>query len=484
MFKIRKEERKGALVALLVALMLNILNIVRYAGDLSVKSGDTWSLFVRTWHLSGFDPITYAVITDWRVGYNIYRHPLLPYFMWPFTKINEGLTWLTGYNCVMFVTAVLLIFCSVYSFVFLNRIFTEIIGIKRREGYILSALTFSFAYIMLATFAPDHFIMSMCCLLATLYIFGRTSSRQQVEGRRSKVEGGSKFFTLHSSPFTFNSSLLNACLLFVVTAGVTLSNGLKVIVVAFLAKGKKFFPYYFIALLALSGMVWGSARLSYHYLVRPTEVAKKEKAAKNREAQLERLVAKYGESKRDSIKNKLEEKRTRRFHMSAVYKHTGKPIAKGEFMRWTDGTTNRWDVVVECLFGEGIMLHEDYLLKDVLVNRPVIVRYINWFNYIVEALLVSLFAAGIWIGRKSRFLWICLACFAIDMALHLGLGFGINEMAIMSAHYLWVLPIAMAYLLKHAAGIKRAILSSIITVIAIYLVIWNVVLTIEYMYFL
>ena len=153
--------------------MLNILNIVRYAGELSVKSDDTWKLFVRTWHLSGFDPITYAVITDWRVGYNIYRHPLLPYFMWPFTKINEGLMWLTGYNCVMFVTATLLIFCSVYSFVFLNRIFSDIIGIKRKEGYILSALTFSFAYILLASFAPDHFIMSMCCLLATLYIFGR-----------------------------------------------------------------------------------------------------------------------------------------------------------------------------------------------------------------------------------------------------------------------------------------------------------------------
>ena len=71
------------------------------------------------------------------------------------------------------VTAALLIFCSVYSFVFLNRIFTDIIGIKRKEGYILSALTFSFAYIMLAAIAPDHFIMSMCCLLATLYIFGR-----------------------------------------------------------------------------------------------------------------------------------------------------------------------------------------------------------------------------------------------------------------------------------------------------------------------
>ena len=228
-FKIRKEERKGTIVAFLVALMLNMLNIVRYAGELSVKSGDTWGLFFRTWRLSGFDPITYAVITDWRVGYNIYRHPLLPYFMWPFTKINEGLMWLTGYNCVMYVTATLLIFCSVYSFVFLNRIFTDIIGINCKEGYILSALTFSFAYIMLASFAPDHFIMSMCCLLATLYVFGR--ERAVVPEKQKKA------------------TVLDACLLFIVTAGVTLSNGLKVIAVAFLSKGKKFFPYYAFKLL-------------------------------------------------------------------------------------------------------------------------------------------------------------------------------------------------------------------------------------------
>lgn len=461
-FKIRKEERKGTIVAFLVALMLNMLNIVRYAGELSVKSGDTWGLFFRTWRLSGFDPITYAVITDWRVGYNIYRHPLLPYFMWPFTKINEGLMWLTGYNCVMYVTATLLIFCSVYSFVFLNRIFTDIIGINRKEGYILSALTFSFAYIMLASFAPDHFIMSMCCLLATLCIFG---------GERAVVPEKQK-----------KATVLDACLLFIVTAGVTLSNGLKVIAVAFLSKGKKFFPYYFITLLTLSGMVWGSARLTYHYLVRPTEVANKEKAAKKREMQLERLVAKYGEAKRDSIERKLKEKRERRYKKSAVYKHTGKPIAKGEFMRWTDATTNRWDVAVECLFGEGIMLHEDYLLKDVLVNRPVIVRYVNWFNYIIETLLVLLFVAGVWMGRHSRFLWLCLACFAIDMGLHMGLGFGINELAIMSAHYLWVLPIAMAYMLKSQPERYRHRLTMLLVLLALYLMAWNGILIVEYLF--
>jgi hypothetical protein len=129
------------------------------------------------------------------------------------------------------------------------------------------------------------------------------------------------------------------------------------------------------------------------------------------------------------------------------------------------------------------MIHEEYLLGDVLVNRPVIVRYVNWFNYVVEALLVVLALIGIWMGRKSRFLWLCLSCFAIDMLLHLGLGFGINEMAIMSAHYLWILPIAMAYFLRYAPQRFRLANLSLIIALTLYLTIWNVTLLIEYMYF-
>ena len=462
-FRIRKEERCGAVVAFIVSVLLNAINIVRYADKFSIVGKDTWGQFVKAWHLSGFDPITYAVITEWRVGYNIYRHPLLPYFMWPFTKINEALTALTGYNCVVYVTAALLIFCTVYSFIFLNRIFADIIGISRKEGYALSALTFSFAYIMLAAIVPDHFIMSMCCLTATLYVFGR----EWAIAPEKRVK----------------STVLDACILFVVTAGVTLSNGIKVIATAFLAKGRKFFPHYFISLLILSGIVWGSARLSYHCLVLPLEQARHQKAQEKREAQIERLTAKYGEEKRDSIEKMLKEKKARRYKMSAVYKHTGKPIAQGEFMRWTDKTTDRWDVVVECLFGEGIMIHEEYLLGDVLVNRPVIVRYVNWFNYVVEALLVVLALIGIWMGRKSRFLWLCLSCLAIDMLLHLGLGFGINEMAIMSAHYLWILAIAMAYFLRYSPKRFRLANISLIIALTLYLTIWNVTLLIEYMYF-
>ena len=39
-----------------------------------------------------------------------------------------------------------------------------------------------------------------------------------------------------------------------------------------------------------------------------------------------------------------------------------------------------------------------------------------------------------------------MSYFGLDLALHIGLGFGINEVYIMSAHWIYVIPIAMAYL--------------------------------------
>ena len=138
--------------------------------------------------------------------------------------------------------------------------------------------------------------------------------------------------------------------------------------------------------------------------------------------------------------------------------------------------------MVECLFGEGIILHEDHLLGDVLRNRPVIVRYSNWGKYVAEAVLVLLFLAGIWYGRRQLFLWTAMSFFLMDMALHMGLGFGINEVYIMSAHYLFVIPIAIAYLLKsvNSNQCKKALYGTIGYVTASILF-WNTCLVLQYM---
>ena len=70
----------------------------------------------------------------------------------------------------------------------------------------------------------------------------------------------------------------------------------------------------------------------------------------------------------------------------------------------------------------------------------------------------------------------------LDLLLHMVLGFGINEVFIMSAHYLYVLPIAMAYLLKALPWRARRRLAALLAAVAIYLVVWNVTLIVEYLY--
>ena len=473
MFRIRKEERMAAIVASLVFCVLNLLNIIRYSNTFTALGGDSWRTFIRGWHISGFDPITYSVLTSWSSGYNIFRHPLLAYFVWPFSKLNELLISLTGVNCAIVITALLLVFFATYAFVFLSRIFWEIIGTKRCEAYVLTTMAFSFAFVMLSTLVPDHFCPSMFCLVLTLYLCGR------------KLERGRAL------------NWWQTVLMFFFTAGISLNNGLKVFLAALVTRRKRFFrPGYLVcAVLLPSALMWGAARMSYKYFVWPKEVERNEKAKQNRQAQLERLqkkaIAKIDindtariAAVKDSVRQQLETNRERRKKMSAAYKHTGKPMAKGEFMRWTDVSTSRADVAVECLFGEGVMLHEDYLLADVLVNRPVIVRYNNWFNYIVEAILLLCFAAGVWFGRRSLFLWTAMSFLLMDMALHMGLGFGINEIYIMSPHYLFVLPIAMAFMLKVLDERKRRWATIGLGVLTAYLFIWNVTLLSEYLFIL
>ena len=117
-----------------------------------------------------------------------------------------------------------------------------------------------------------------------------------------------------------------------------------------------------------------------------------------------------------------------------------------------------------------LFFHQDFFLEDVLVHRPVFVPYRWIVSYIIEGIILLLFIGGIWLGRKSRFLWLCLSCFAFDMFIHIGLGFGLNGIYIMTPHWAFVLPIATAYLFK---AIQARWLRIILGVITLYLYIYN-----------
>ena len=436
-FRINPEERLLAFFSAIIFALLNTLTVVRYYGSFSQLSDSYHRLFVRTFHISGFDPLTYELLSNWDTVYNVYRHPLLAFMLWPLNQVNQGLMILTGTNFATTVTALLLVACSVYSCIFLFRILTRVIETGLTDAYMLCAMYYGFAFIMLSTMVPDHFILSMAALLLTLYISGMKIKRGEMLGTWQTIA------------------------LFVVTAGISLNNGLKVFIAALATRRLRFFrPAYLIMAVALPSMlIWGFARWEYRTFVWPKEMARNELRMKKSRAQTEKIRQEVRDSigAADSarvekmvkaIKQKRAVEKYRADHKKIWNRNTGKPIAKGEFMRWTDITTPRWDTAVENLFGEAIILHSDYLLGDVLRDRPVIVRYRCPVNYVFEALIILLFAAGIWFGRKNLFMWTAMAFFMMDMALHVGLGFGINEIYIMSPHYLFAIPIAIAFLLR------------------------------------
>lgn len=444
LFKVSREEWLASAVAMLSTVALHVLIIARYF-DLFTKTGrGHWTVFIKNFTVSGFDPVTYSVVTYWESNYNVYRHPLLSFMVWPLSKLDKWLMDATGVNLVQFIVAVPLLFCAFYTFIFLYRTLKDIVRLRAFDSALLSTMLFSFAYVMVSAVVPDHFCISMFLLVFTVYLSGR------------KMQDGGRF------------KIWQTVVLFFVTAGVTLSNGVKIYIYSLFTNGRRFFrlKYFLFAVLLPSALIWGFARWEYGALVFPKEKARKELAAKKKAENRQRMLQAFRDTMQLKDSAAVEKAFEQEMRKRAVAKkesdkrkpwnrHQGKPMAEGEFMQWTDGTTSRVATAVENLFGESIQLHKDHLLGDTLRSRPVIVHYRLAVNYIVEGLVVLLLLAGIWCGRRSRFMWMAVCGAAFDMALHMGLGFGINEVYIMSAHWLFVLPVAMGFLMKSLEG-RRA----------------------------
>lgn len=483
-FKIKKEERWLALGIFLALAILNGVVIARYASHFTLITDDYYKNFIRHFCVSGFDPLTYWVLSDWNAAYNVYRHPLLAFYMYIPYLINMGLMKLTGYNCALFIAVIIQMFCGFYATLFLQRIFREVLELDKAASSILTLLFFSFGYVMVTCIVPDHFVISMLLLTLALY----------VSGRRIK----------HNHPL----KIWQTVVYFVLTAGTSLNNGLKIFFSALFVNRKRFFrpKYLLLAVILPAALLWGFCRWEYRTFVWPVEMARKEMKAKKtaekkaRQERMAQLKQIKDSLTKDSIQRGLKiitpEEIAQKAKNDSIQKakqlarnearrkrgpKQGAPIMKGEFMNWTDATSSRTLSIVENLMGESIQLHQDYVLQDELRHRPMFVNYRYAFNYIVEALIIILFLAGIWAGRKSRYLWLVMSYLGLDMLLHIGLGFGLNEVYIMTGHWIYALPIAIGFLLKETRHQRYSLcLKSLLLTIGLFLLIYNGILIIGY----
>lgn len=397
---VSKEERWPAVYALVFILSFQYLMIKKFFGLFADYSEQSWNTFMRNYHMSGFDPISYAVLSEWHQGYDVVRHPLLAFLMYPFSLLNGLLEQLTTVNCAQFVMGALLVFCAFYTFLFMHRILREVVGVDRLAAFLLTAFFFSCAYIWLTVLVADHFCLSLFLIIYILYRSG------------VKLRKGECF------------SIWETICSFVVVAGVTLSNGAIVFLCVLFVNGRGFFQKAFF----LKAVVIPSfCMLTFAFLLNLTT---------------------------DKVPSEKEN-----------------PI--GEQMEWVGTDVSRLDILVENVFGESIQLHREHLLGDILMKRPVIVRYTWPVQYVVEAVILLLFLLGTWCGRNERFLWLLMSVLAFNLVLHVLLGFAINEVYIMAAHWLFVLPLTMAWLLKENHRWVRLVVLILIAAITVYLLLYH-----------
>lgn len=470
----KKEIIRRALVLAYVTL-LNALVIVRYWHQFSYLNDNYRRLVLNTFHISGFDPLSYIVIDHWTTAYNIYRHPLLAFFMWLPSQLNAAVEWLTGRNAAPLIMGCILVACAYYTYIYMVHLLHRVVGIGEGDAWLLTTFLFSFAYVMVTVSVPDHFCLSMFMLTLVLYLSGMKMKEGKLMPRWQSV------------------------LLFFLTAGISLNNGIKVFLANLFVGGKRFWrPANLLLTCVLpAALIWGFARWEWYTYERPNFIARQEAKAKKHD----KLIAKTYQQVADTMHTtdtalirrtalaivaRQDSVKAAKSSRLAIHAHEGKPIANGEFSQWTDISTPRGWSLTENVLGEPIQLHSDHLLEDVLRSRPVIVHYRFAFNYIAEALVLLLFLFGVWAGRCSRFLWLALSFLGFDLLIHVVLGFGLNEAYIMSTHWLIVVPIAVAYLLKDAAHSTKEWIRLtprlLIGVLTLYLLIYNGTLYVGYLY--
>lgn len=432
------KHRETLLVALLGFVIVVALNIMmlqyHYAPWTNPKVG-FWSAFWNRFEVSGFDPYTYIVVSKWRPLYVLSRHPLLAGMMWPLSQLNGWLMEETGVNCAIFIVGVMLVACSLAAWMLMYRIQRKLLGMSVKISLLLTLYFYSFSHVMLTIFVEDHMAITLPLLLLTIYLAGRA------------LQKGKTMPLWQSLPLLF------------ISTGVTTTNCVKIgLADLFTQWGKKPFSkivlHFLVYLIPLA--VIGAL---YFYQEDSTQMEEQRNIERTVNKRMERdsvFAEKWKRQQLDNQKNKEQQL----IHLS--------------FVTNTDYKIDRLPSLVENIFGEGFILHNRYPLRDANKDhRPVLVRYKYWWNYAFEAVIVLLFAAGVWCGRKKRLMWMVMSMFLFDMLLHVGLNFASADVYIMTAHWAFVIPIAVAYLIKETASMPKLNMAIVCAVLFLTLYMWG-----------
>lgn len=439
--KIREKREMLAIgsVGMMVFLALNAMMLSYHYDVWTNPKVGFWSAFTKYFHISGFDVFTYVTVSQWRPLYNIERHPLLSVFVWPLSALNEWLMSAFHMNCAIIIVGALWAILSTTAWCLLYKMMRTIVGLGWRNSLLMCFFYFSIAYVMLVTIVPDHMLLSMTLLLVALWITCKSGGK---------------------STWTYRLKIM---LVYFFSTGVTLTNSVKVWLADMVAcchesrsKGKALVCCFRKSLIYLiPTMIIGGA-----YLWQVDNTVKSEKA--HAEEMTQKRIEKDSVFAKQYAENQA---RKERMHQNMV--------VDNELFLWTDTSIDRWPLLYENILGEGFFLHEDHLLGDANADRPVFVYYGHGWFYLLEAILFLLMLAGIWAGRHSILMQATLSMVLFDAIIHYVFRFAASDVYIMTAHWAFIYPISIAFLMKKMKE-KRAIsIMLTVSMLVITVIMWT-----------
>lgn len=417
-----------------------------------------WSTFVKRFEMSGFDDYPYVIISKWRPLYTLERHPLLCISFWPLTQLNSWLTETYHYNFAIYFIGALWTFIGTCSWMLMYKIMHVIMELPWKASLLITATFYGFSHVMMVLFVCDHQGISLALLLLTIYLAGKAIK----EGRHMPLWQSLSLLFFSTSITTTN--MVKIFIADIFTRKFTITSHLR------------HFSLYLLPLAFIFGM----------YMLQKDSTQKEEKAYINE------MIRKTAE--KDSTFAEKQKSREAKHDSIAKLRKMDSPL-----FEYTEHYVSRGASLVENIFGEGIILHPQgckapddstdsdkyYVLRDTNEkHRPVLLLYNHWYYYAVEAIIVALFIAGLWCGRRNKVMLIAFSMFLFDMLLHVGLEFASSDVYIMTAHWAFVIPISYACL-YNSCKIKYLKTALILTLIALAVFLWwhNLSLIIHHIFY-
>lgn len=345
-------------------------------------------------HFSGYDPNSFisAFSQPIQTAQATIRHPLFRVFMLPLSLVINAATVFINSEVVVFLIYLFFNVVGCYSVIFLFRILNEIINLNIFRSVLLCVFFSSFAHVLAQFFTPESYPISLLLLLICIYIIGE---ELKTEEQQSPL--------LHS-------------ILFFLTAGTTITNGLKFLILYWFRKSTLVHKLKWILVtgalfLFTSGVVYLG-----------TKVLEKRRP-------LNTSITTINETKTQQKKTVTEITKT-----------------SPGFLKFINFKIKLWPSVIENMLGESVLYHDANFKSDISRGRDIYLSYSNKTNYIFIAILYSLLVFVLLLSIKEELIFMLISMFSVDLFIHVICRFGLDEAYIFSAHWIFIIPIILSHI--------------------------------------